>query len=235
MKKTKIRLAIIEDDPVVAEFISSVAKELGLEVVLVCSSPKSAFNEIMDRKAQMVLLDINLGKGKEGIEIGRQIQSLGVMILYASAYTQSSIVSEALANNPENYLIKPFSEQELSIALSLVRDKYYTQHIAPRYKKLCWGDGYCFDLESCSLSYRGKRVALTPIELRVIEYMCRKINKVVTHNELVYAVWDGKDVADTTLRECIYRLRKKVPNLPLVSIPKVGYEFQSQVPNGDAL
>jgi two-component system KDP operon response regulator KdpE len=79
---------------------------------------------------------------------------------------------------------------------------------------------------------RGQRVRLTPKEFELLRYLVMHANKVVSHRELLQAVW-GPDYGDQVdyLRVFVNQLRKKIEKIPstpvfLLTEPWVGYRLQ---------
>ena len=87
------------------------------------------------------------------------------------------------------------------------------------------------DFDARQVTSRGRHVHLTPKEFDLLRYLAAHANKVLTHRELLQAVW-GPDYGDQVdyLRVVVNQLRKKIeakPSAPvlLVTEPWVGYRL----------
>jgi len=88
------------------------------------------------------------------------------------------------------------------------------------------------NFQSREVTVRGRKVHLTPKELELLQYLANHCNKIVSHRELLRAVW-GPDYGDELghLRAYMKQLRKKIelrPGKPkyLLTEPWVGYQLR---------
>ena len=96
------------------------------------------------------------------------------------------------------------------------------------------------DFDARQVQSAGRRVRLTPKEFDVLRYLALHANKVVTHRELLQAVW-GPDYGDEVdyLRVIVNQLRKKIEAAArrapvyLLTEPWVGYRLQLADPTHD--
>ncbi|MEH6682593.1 MAG: sigma 54-interacting response regulator [Sediminicola sp.] len=113
------QILIVEDEFVVANDLSSILKRAGYSIVGIADSVKEALRYIEDREVDMVLLDIHL-KGKlTGIDLAKKLRDLFVPFIYISANSNKSILDEAKTTRPYGFLVKPFREKDVVVALEI--------------------------------------------------------------------------------------------------------------------
>ncbi len=118
----KKRILIIEDDAIVAWDIQQILEKNNFEIIGIANSVKQA-NELCDGSdIDLVLCDINLGNGGSGIDFIKNLKLLkrGAKIIYVSAYSNEDIIQKAFETQPDSYLTKPFTEEQLIVTVKRV-------------------------------------------------------------------------------------------------------------------
>lgn len=111
---------IVEDEILIAENTAEILKNAGCKKVRVAYSAEEAIAEIESCKPGIVLTDINLGKGKSGIDLGELLHSkYKIPFIYITSYSSTEIVSKAKLTIPNAYIIKPFKNEDLLVAIEL--------------------------------------------------------------------------------------------------------------------
>lgn len=85
-----------------------------------------------------------------------------------------------------------------------------------------------FDESSLQLTLAGQVLTVEPRPLEVLAHLLRQAHEVVTKNELIDAVWDGRATVDNVLANAINKLRKALgepAGLRIVNVPRIGYKF----------
>ncbi|MFC7498601.1 response regulator [Enterovirga sp. GCM10030262] len=113
------RIAIVEDELMVAWSLESMAEDLGHYVVGIYASGEAALAGIGDMPPDLVLMDINLGGGIDGIETARRLRhGSSVAILFISAYADRETRDRALDAVPGAMLLgKPVPTVALAKAI----------------------------------------------------------------------------------------------------------------------
>ncbi len=118
------KILIIEDEALVARELKSRLTQMGCEVVGIAYG-----NEGIDlaRRTQpdLLLTDIHLKDGEDGIEMARTIQAeRDVPVVFLTAYSDEATVSRAKEVAPYGYIIKPVDNRELQIAIEMALYKF---------------------------------------------------------------------------------------------------------------
>lgn len=119
------KILIVEDEAIVSIEIQDKLKELGYPVAGIAFSGEEAIKMAEELKPNLVLMDINLGVGMDGIETAEKIQSrLNIPVIYLTAYTDEETLQKAKVSKPYGYIIKPFNERELHIVIEIALYKH---------------------------------------------------------------------------------------------------------------
>ncbi|RRR71814.1 MAG: response regulator [Candidatus Viridilinea halotolerans] len=113
-------ILIVEDEAVIAMDMQGLLERLGYQVPIITGDAEETFAAVRVACPDLVLLDINLGNGPDGISVAEELQRLWqVPVIFLTAHADAATVGRAKAVQPYHYLLKPFAERELAIAVEL--------------------------------------------------------------------------------------------------------------------
>jgi two-component system, response regulator PdtaR len=119
------RIMIVEDEWTVAEDIKISLQNLGYTISSVTSSGKEAIQKAEEDRPDLVLMDIVLQGEMDGIEAANQIRSrFNIPIVYLTAYADEKILERAKITEPFGYIVKPFINEDLKIAIEIALYKH---------------------------------------------------------------------------------------------------------------
>jgi DNA-binding LytR/AlgR family response regulator len=111
---------IVEDEFLIAETISEILTNIGCSKIRMVSTVEEAIAEIEFRKPQIVLTDINLGREKTGIDLGNLLHTkYHIPFIYITSHSSPEILGKAKHTRPNAYIIKPFKNEDLMVAIEL--------------------------------------------------------------------------------------------------------------------
>jgi len=114
----RIRILIVENEGLVGCDIAATLANLGYHVVDACRSGERAVERVLELHPDLVLMDIHLAGSMDGIETARRIRQIGsAAVVYVTACADLDTVARARETQPHGYLLKPFSEDELRLAV----------------------------------------------------------------------------------------------------------------------
>lgn len=114
-----IRILIVEDEMLTALAASATLSELGYTVVDAVPTAAAALRAAATRRPDLVLMDITLQGGTDGIAAaGLLKEQFGLPILFVTAHSESPTRDRAAAIGPVGYLLKPYSPQQLGMAVA---------------------------------------------------------------------------------------------------------------------
>ena len=112
---------IVEDQFLEARTLSVMASNAGYIVEGVAKSVAQALAFIQKNRPDIVLVDIYLKGDLNGIDLARRLDQQSIPFIYISANSNASILEQAIATKPYGFLVKPFSEREIVVALNIAR------------------------------------------------------------------------------------------------------------------
>jgi DNA-binding LytR/AlgR family response regulator len=150
----KIKLVIVEDEIIIAKTIVLALETLGYDSVGIAGKYKDAIEMIAQKKPDLVLLDINLGTKKDGIDLAFEIKKrFNTPIIFITANSDPATISRAKEINPLAFLVKPFTQNDLFSAIeigwnnfntiansNLNPPKYVVLKVGAAYKKIVFDD-----------------------------------------------------------------------------------------------
>jgi DNA-binding NtrC family response regulator len=119
------RILIVEDEAVVALDVEDRLRRLGYEVVGTADSCASALAQAAEARPDLVLLDIALRDGPDGITTAERLRAeLAVPVVFVTAFADAATLERAKRVSPHGYIVKPFDERDLRamIEIALYRD-----------------------------------------------------------------------------------------------------------------
>ncbi|MDB6138538.1 MAG: multi-sensor hybrid histidine kinase [Verrucomicrobiaceae bacterium] len=121
----RIRILIVENEGLVGCDIAATLTNLGYDVVGTCQSGEIAVSQAQELHPDLVLMDIHLAGSLDGIETAKRIQLVSAAaIVYVTACADLDTVARARETQPYGYLLKPFSEDELRLAVEVAATRY---------------------------------------------------------------------------------------------------------------
>ena len=188
------------------------------------------------RQPDLVILDLGL-PDMDGLEVIRQLRGWSAIpIIVLSARQQEGDKVLALDAGADDYLTKPFGVAELLARLRVALRHASRSGSASDSPVFEVGDLHV-DLALRQVFVAGAEVHLTPIEFKLLATLVQHAGKVLTHRQLLRAVW-GPGYAEEShyLRVFVAQLRRKIEADParpryLITEPGVGYRLRAEVPS----
>lgn len=235
----KLRVLLVEDDPVLRATLRAALELEGHAVAAAASAADASAQLAVARGRQtppeLVLLDLGLPDGDgeallAGLRAAEGPLALpGVPVLVISAREDEAGKVRLLDAGADDYLVKPFGLPEL---LARMRVAWRHRGRMPRPARTHYArEGLEVDLAAHRVRLHGVDCHLTPTEFRLLACLVRDAGRVLTHRQLLAAVW-GADCVEQThyLRLYMAQLRAKLETEPadprrLLTEPGVGYRL----------
>jgi len=119
------RILVVEDEAVVALDVEDRLRRLGHQVVGTADSSASALALAAEVRPDLVLMDIALRDGGDGIAAAERLRAeLAVPVVFVTAFADAETIERAKRVSPHGYIVKPFDERDLraTIEIALYRD-----------------------------------------------------------------------------------------------------------------
>lgn len=114
----KARILVVEDELIVAQDIRLILVQLGYEVPAPVNSGEAALACLDTVQPDLILMDIRLAGKMDGITTAKRIhQRKAVPIVYLTAHSDQTTISQADITEPYGYILKPFDERDIAIVI----------------------------------------------------------------------------------------------------------------------
>jgi two-component system KDP operon response regulator KdpE len=227
MSAHKPRILVIDDEPQIHRFLGPALEAAGYEPVR-AETAAAGLASIAQRPPEAVILDLGLPDmdGKQALTRARAFYDGPILILSARDMEMEKI--DALDLGADDYVEKPFHVGELLARLRVaLRHRITREGTAPLIRA---GDVE-IDLVKRLVTRAGDPVRLSPREYELLARLAEGGGKVLTHRQLLTAVWGPANADDVQyLRVFVGHLRQKLevdPTSPrrLITEAGVGYRF----------
>lgn len=230
MNEPRTRVLIVEDEADIRRFVRMALESEGHEVHE-ADGLRRGLIEAGTRRPDLLVVDLGLPDG-DGVDLIRDLRGWSaapVIVLSARAAEDDKIA--ALDAGADDYLVKPFGAGELlaRVRAQLRRRALLSPEDGP---VLRFGD-ITLDLARRSVRRGDEELHLTPIEYKLLGCLATQPDRVVTHRQLLKAVWGPGHTEDTHyVRVHMANLRKKIeaePSMPvhLLTEAGIGYRFRA--------
>ncbi|EEO28677.1 response regulator [Oxalobacter paraformigenes] len=225
--ENRIRILTVEDESNIRRFVKLALENENYEV-FEADGVKRGLIEAATRRPDLVVLDLGLpdGDGLEFITDLRAWSSIPIIVLSARSNENDKI--SALDAGADDYLVKPFGAGEL---LARVRAQLRRQQPGTPNEPFIRFSDVCIDPVRRVVEKNGAPIHLTPIEYRILIFMTSQPDRVITHQQLLKAIWGPGHTEDMHyIRVHMANLRKKIEenaSMPrhLITEAGIGYRF----------
>lgn len=201
------RAVVIENDPSLRRFLKAVLGGAGYEVYL-AETGERGLSEAAARRPDVILLDLGL-PDIDGNDVLARLRSwTATPVIIISARGDENGKVRALDAGADDYLVKPFGSDELLARLRVAR-----RHAARTSQgdEVYDRDDVRIDVAAHRVTVRGEHVHLTATEFKLLSELVRASGRVLTHRQLLTAVWGPTHADDTHyLRLYMAQLRSKL-------------------------
>ena len=108
------KILVVEDEVFIAHDIRKVLEAEGYEVLIDCFSVDIAIQAVENQQPDLVLVDINLGQKKNGIDLADYLERIArIPYVFITSYSDRTTLMKVSAHSPAGYITKPFKPQDL--------------------------------------------------------------------------------------------------------------------------
>ena len=221
---------VVEDEAQIRRFVRLALESENCQV-FEAETCQRGLIEAGTRQPDLIVLDLGLPDA-DGVSLIRDLRTWSdIPVIVLSARTAENEKVAALDAGADDYLTKPFGAAEL---LARVRAQLRRRHRGGSGgQPICEFGNVRVDLSRHNADKGGQALHLTPIEFRLLAELIAHPDCVLTHRQLLKAVWGPSHAEDTHyVRVYMAHLRKKIEDDPaqpkhLLTEAGVGYRFVS--------
>jgi two-component system KDP operon response regulator KdpE len=226
MAESNLRILVVDDERSIRRFLKA---SLGSQfVILEAANGEEALSAAASEHPDLILLDLGL-PDMDGVEVTRRLREWSqIPILILSVREQEGDKIAALDAGADDYLTKPFGVGELIARLRAALRRSAQADSAPVFSS----GNLVVDLNQREVRLNAQPIALTPTEYDLLRMLVKHAGKVLTHDQLLRAVWGTAYENETHMLQVnISNLRRKIepdPSRPIyiVTEPGVGYRLK---------
>ena len=225
----KIRILAVDDEPDLRSLLRILLTNKGYEVLEAASGDEAVELVRSKPRIDLVIMDIMM-PGLDGIQACAEIRKFStVPMLFITAKSQLADKAEAYASGGDDYLAKPFSQNELMLKVESLTRRYrvYKGKLEPATTL-----DVTLDEQRCCAVRNGQIIDLTDKEYAILRFFFQNRGKTVDVQTVYEGVWGEKFLpsSNNTVMVHILNLRKKLEPDP--ANPKLirtvwgkGYQF----------
>ncbi len=233
MHEKKNTVLVVDDDPQIQKMLGILLETENFKIVE-CVSGKQAMRMCALMKPDVILLDLGLPDmdGKEVIRALREWTQAPIIILTGRSSDEE--IACTLNMGANDYVNKPFN---VDVLLARINASLRSSAVRVNGDPILCNGPLHMDLVRHEIYLNRQLITFTPKEYDLLRYFMINRGKMLTHKQILKAVWGAGHMEDTAyLRVYIRQIREKIeanPKSPvfIITAPGVGYRMESFRPN----
>jgi DNA-binding LytR/AlgR family response regulator len=158
----QLQIMIVEDEPIIAQEMSMVVEDLGYQVCAMVMHGSEIEKSYIACKPDLLLMDINLGKGPDGISLVENLMKIKkIPFIFVTSYADKATLDRAKLVNPDGYVVKPFDDKDLQAAIEIAFARFEQYNTAIEIEELQQKDNYLIN-QHLFIRHKNKLVRLNP-------------------------------------------------------------------------
>ncbi len=224
-------ILVVDDDREIVDSISIYLRAEGYDIIKAYDGLE-ALDAAVQKTVHLIVLDIMMPNldGIETLMSLRRTKNIPVILLSAKSEDQDKILG--LTAGADDYVTKPFNPAELVARVKSQLRRYTRLGSAVETENKLVIDGLTVDTEAKSVTVDGAEVKLTPMEYKILEFLCKNRGKVFSADAIYRSVWhEDSIVSDNTIAVHIRHIREKIEINPkdpryIKVVWGIGYKVQ---------
>ena len=227
-----MRILIVEDDVIPANYLKKILELEGYEVIGMVSRGVEAINVAKRKKPDLIFMDIMLKDHISGAEAAANIHYIypEIIIVFLTAYSDKEMIEYAVESDAFAYLLKPYRDQEILATLKLAisklagKKKTLIKAIVNDKTRIELVNGYVYDIQLDRIFLNNQEVALGTKALQLIQLLCKNKHITLEIDTILESLWDTPKTGQT-LRSLIHRIRDSTTSDLIQNTNKFGYKI----------
>jgi len=227
---SNVTILVIEDDPDIRSLVVALIERAGMRA-REAADGRAGIRTFFEQRPDLVVLDVGLPE-LDGWQVLGRIRDLSeVPVLMLTAEGEQVQKVRGLEGGADDYVTKPFGSEELVARINaLLRRR---TRLGSEEETL--EDGTVrLDGAGRRVEVDGREVVLTPTEFRLLAFLMRNRNQVVSQLQLLEEVWGNADADPHQVRLYVSYLRRKLGEAgvdPIETVRGFGYRYRIAHPS----
>ena len=223
-------ILVIEDDPDIRGHVVALVERAGMQA-REAGDGRAGVRAFFEERPDLVVLDIGLPE-LDGWQVLGRIRDLSeAPVLMLTAEGEQVQKVRGLEGGADDYVTKPFGREELVARINAL----LRRRRSPGREEDTLEDGtVTLDGAGGRVEVDGREVALTPTEFRLLAFLMRNRNQVVSQLQLLEEVWGNADADPHQVRLYVSYLRRKLNEAgvdPIETVRGFGYRYRIAHPS----
>lgn len=221
------KILIVEDDEKLRNELEIFLNNNGYESISL-KTFENTLNDILEINPKLLLLDINL-PGADGEYICKELRKKSNMPIIIVT-SRDNDIDELLSinNGADHYVTKPFN---IHILLAKINSLLRRTNMSNDSSEIIDAGDFVLNINKSTIKKDDKIIELTKNEFRILKYLVKNRDKIVSREDIMICLWDSDDfIGDSTLTVNMTRLRSKLEELGLKELIETkrgqGYIFK---------
>ncbi|AXH99442.1 DNA-binding response regulator [Sporosarcina sp. PTS2304] len=229
----KQKVLIVEDEQSIRKLLEYTLEQANYQTVLAIDG-EEAIRQTMDESPDLIILDLMLPK-TDGIEVCKTLRRKNIetpiIMLTARGEEMDKIIG--LEMGADDYMTKPFSPREVAARVKAVLRRSGEKTFQTEEQRLQTGQLVVYP-ERFEAYLNDKQLEFTRKEFDLLVYFMKNLNRVLTREQLLLAVWNYDFAGDTRIVDVhVSHLRDKIEEntrkpLYIKTIRGIGYKFEEK-------
>jgi two-component system alkaline phosphatase synthesis response regulator PhoP len=231
-RRMVMKILMVDDEKDIVDLISVNLEREGFKVIPAYSG-EEALELVRAKNPDLMILDLML-PGVQGLEVCRQVRadpehaSMAILILSAKDGEVDRLLG--LEMGADDYVVKPFSMRELTARVRAALRRTGWQRSRDAKEGKFSHKGLLVDFDKYEVMVAGKRVNLSPIEMKLLSFFTKNPGRVYTRDQLLHKVWGDAFVTPRSVDVHVSHLRKLIEKdaqkpCYILTVTGVGYKF----------
>ena len=226
----KKHILIVDDDRALSPLVAEYLQAKNFETTL-CHNAEEGLKKFRSLDIDLCVLDIKMPI-KNGFALAHEIRefSSDIPYLFLTSESAKEMRIEGLKMGADDYILKPFSMEELFLRIQLILKRSFFQNNQKKENRSHYKIGKLnFDSNTRQLSDGNEVINLSTIETQLLQMFCESNNGYVERENALKLIWNDDDMIRTrSLNVYVSKLRKHLESDPTISFLNVhgsGYKM----------